>query len=366
MSNYFLSTSNRIKSTPFTSRNNSAGVKKYSVYNNTLIPTVFKSLKSDYFHLIKNVQLWDVCCQKVIEVKGSNALSLIQYLFCRDFSKIVSGRCYYAPIVNFEGGLLNDPVVFCIDDNHFLISLSDSDLFNWISAINYTKEFYSHVNETNILTIAVQGPKSEKLISKIFGNEIKFLKFFNFTNFSFNKESLIISKTGFSKQTGYEILFTNPNNGILLWDLIIEKGKEFNIRVGCPNMIERVENNLLSYGNEMTNKDNPFDCGLGNFCNLDTDYEFIGKSALLKQKKIGFEKDIYKIQFNYESEDKPVFFNDLPVFEKDMEIGRATSIVWSPKYSKYVGFLVASKNIKNNLSQHYILDKVNFEISDLS
>ena len=109
----------------------------------------------------------------------------MQYLFCRDFSKISSGKAYYAPIVNFEGGLLNDPVVFCIDNDHFLISLSDSDLFNWISAINHTKEFYADVNETDILTIAIQGPKSEKLISKIFGEEIKSLKFFNFKKFFF-------------------------------------------------------------------------------------------------------------------------------------------------------------------------------------
>ena len=147
-----------------------------------------------------------------------------------------------------------------------------------------------------------------------------------------------------------------------MWDLIIEKGKEFNIRVGCPNMIERVENNLLSYGNEMTNKDTPYDCGLGNFCNLDTDYEFIGKSALLKQKKVGFAKDIYKIQFDFKSENKQVFFNNLPVFKEDVEIGRATSIVWSPKHSKYVGFLIASKNIMNNLNDYYILDKVNFDL----
>ncbi len=365
MSNYFLSTSNRIKSTPFTSRNNLAGVKKYSVYNNTLIPTVFKSLEDDYNHLIENVQLWDVCGQKVIEVKGRKSLSLMQYLFCRDFSNISSGKAYYAPIVNFEGRLLNDPVIFCLADDHFYISLSDSDLFNWISAINHTKEFYSEVNETDILTIAVQGPKSEKLISKIFGEEIKFLKFFNFKKFSFNKESLIVSKTGFSKQSGYEFLLNNPNNGILLWDLIIEKGKEFKIKVGCPNMIERVENNLLSYGNEMTNKNTPYDCGLGKFCNLDTDHEFIGKSALIKQKKVGFEKNIYKIQFNIESDDKPFFFNNLPVFKKNLEIGRATSIVWSPKYSKYIGFLIASKNIISTLDDYYIYNKVKFDISEI-
>ena len=364
--NFLINASNRIRSTPFTSRNELAGVKNYTVYNNTLLPTLFKSLEEDYYHLIKNVQLWDVCAQRVIEVKGRKSLSLMQYLFCRDFSNISSGKAFYAPIVNFEGGLLNDPVVFCIADNHFLISLSDSDLFNWVSAINNSKEFYSEVKETDIFTIAIQGPKSEKLISKIFGEEIKSLKFFNFKKFSFNKENLILSKTGFSKQSGYEILLTNPNNGTLLWDLILEKGKEFNIRVGCPNMIERVESNLLSYGNEMTNKNSPYDCGLGNFCNLDTDYNFIGKSALLKQKKVGFSKDIYKIHFDFKSENKQAFFHNLPVFKEDVEIGRATSIVWSPKQSKYVGFLIASKNIINNLNDYYILDRVKFDLLNIS
>ena len=367
MSNSFLiNTSNRIRSTPFTTRNEMAGVKKYTVYNNTLLPTIFKSLKEDYYHLIENVQLWDVCAQRVIEVKGSKSLSLMQYLFCRDFSNISSGKAYYAPIVNFEGGLLNDPVVFCIADNYFLISLSDSDLFNWISAINNSKGFYSEVRETDIFTIAIQGPKSEKLAKKIFGKEIQNLKFFNFIKLPFNEEEIMISKTGYSKQSGYEILLINPNKAIMLWDLIMEKGKEFNIRVGCPNMIERVENNLLSYGNEMTLKDTPYDCGLGNFCNLDTDYEFIGKSSLMKKKQLGFEKDIFKIQFNLEIEDKPIFFNNISIFKKDVEIGKATSIVWSPKYAKYIGFLIASKNITNKLNDYHILDKVKFDLLSVS
>ena len=115
----------------------------------------------------------------------------------------------------------------------------------------------------------------------------------------------------------------------------------------------------------MTNKDTPYDCGLGNFCNLDLDYEFIGKSALLEQRNVGFEKDIYKIQFNLESEDKPAFFDNLPIYKKDIEMGKATSIVWSPKYSKYLGFLIASKTIVNNLDDYYILNKAKIEISEI-
>ena len=366
MSNDFFTTSNRIKKTPFTSRNEQAGVKKHSVYNNTLIPTIFKSLKSDYLHLIKHVQLWDVCCQKVIEIKGNKALSLIKFLFCRDFTKIVPGRAYYAPIVNFEGGLLNDPVVFCISEERFLVSLSDSDLFNWVSAINYGMKFNAEVIETDIFTVAVQGPKSEQVMVKIFGEEIKDLKFFNFKEFNFNNENILISKTGFSKQSGYEILFSSPITGTLLWDLIMQDGQEFNIKVGCPNMIERVESSLLSYGNEMTNKDFPHDCGLGKFCNLDADNDFIGKSVLLKQREIGFKKSMFMVKFDFEGSNKPPFYSNLPVFINNEKIGKATSIVWSPKYSKYIGFLIANKNIEKNINDYSILDKVAFEVSEIT
>ena len=365
MSNDFFTTSNRIKKTPFTSRNEEAGVKKHSVYNNTLIPTIFKSLKSDYLHLIKYVQLWDVCCQKVIEIKGKKALSLVKFLFCRDFTNVVPGRAYYAPIVNFEGGLLNDPVVFCITEEQFFVSLSDSDLFNWVSAINHGMKFNAEVIETDIFTLAVQGPKSEQVMVKTFGEEINNIKFFNFKEFQFNNEDILISKTGFSKQSGYEILFSNAITGTLLWDLIIKDGQEFNIKVGCPNMIERVESNLLSYGNEMTNKDFPNDCGLGKYCNLDIDNDFIGKSSLLKQRKIGFKKSMFKVKFNFNGNNKPPFYSNLPVFFQNEQVGKATSIVWSPKYEKYIGFLIAHKNIVKNINDYTILDKVGFDVTEI-
>lgn len=367
MSNDFFTTSSRIKTTPYTSRNEEAGVLKYTVYNRTLIPTVFKSLQEDYFHLTKYVQLWDVSCQKVIEIRGKNALDLIRLLFCRNFEKVSPGKAYYTPIVNFKGGLLNDPVVFCVQEDTFLISIADSDLFNWISAINEIKEFKNKVIVTEISTIAIQGPKSQVLMSKIFDEDIKNLKFFNFKNLSFNNDNIFISKTGFSKQSGFEILISNPNTGIFLWDLILEKGKEFNVRVGCPNMIERVEGNLLSYGNEMSENDLPYDCSLGKFCNLDTEYDFIGKSALLKEKKLGFKKSIYRVEFNYEPPLKPIFYSHLPVFYKNEEIGKVTSIVNSPKYSKYIGFLIVDKTIEQHIEDYYILnnDKITFDISEI-
>ena len=130
-------------------------------------------------------------------------------------------------------------------------------------------------------------------------------------------------------------------------------------------MIERVESNLLSYGNEMTNKDFPNDCGLGKYCNLDTDNEFIGKSILLKQRKIGFKKSMFMVKFDFNSNNKPPFFSNLPVFFQNEQVGKATSIVWSPKFLKYIGFLIAHKNIVQNINDYSILDKIDFEVSEI-
>ena len=161
---------------------------------------------------------------------------------------------------------------------------------------------------------------------------------------------------GLSKQTGYEIIISNNKTGVLLWDMIMKEGVDLNIRVGCPNMIERVENHLLSYGNEMTNKNIPQDCGLGKFCNLEANFDFVGKSALLRQRDKGFNKSIYMVKFDLDIFPRPPFFNNLSVHNKGKEDGKVTSVVWSPKYKKYVGFLIANKSIEQN-SKNYLINK---------
>jgi dimethylsulfoniopropionate demethylase len=268
--------------------------------------------------------------------------------------------------VNFEGGILNDPVVFCLSESHFLISLSDADLFNWISAINHTMNFNAVVFESDRITIAIQGPKSELLLCKVLGKEIEKLKYFRFENYVFNNDNILVSKTGFSKQTGYEIIISNNKTGVLLWDMIMKEGVDLNIKVGCPNLIERVENHLLSYGNEMTNKNFPQDCGLGKFCSLDVDFDFVGKSALLRQRDKGFNRSIYQVKFDLDIFPRPTFFNNLSVNNKGKEDGRITSVVWSPKYNKYVGFFIANKNIAHNLKDYSINDKVTFDIVEIN
>ena len=318
-------------------------VKKNSVYNNTLIPTIFKSLKSDYLHLIKHVQLWDVSCQKVIEISGKNSLNLIKVLFCRDFNKIIPGRAYYSPIVNFEGKLLNDPVVFCLSEDRFYISLSDSDLFNWISAINHTMKFHADVNEAEIFTLAVQGPKSEDLMASIFGEDIRKLKFFNFRIFDFLGTKQVIARSGYSKQDGFEIYFKcfedyfdKNEMGEKIWDIIWKAGKEFNIAPGCPNLIDRIEAGLMSYGNDFTKENNPIECNLEKYCNNESDHDFIGKNAFEKIKKQGVKQKLKGVLFD--GINCPPCSIPFPLYSKDKKlIGKITSGIYSPKFKKNIG-----------------------------
>ncbi len=338
---YKLTLSKRIKSTPFTSRNDLNGVKAYTVYNKILLPTIFENLLDDYYHLLEYVQLWDVSCQKIIQIKGPDAINLLSLISCRDLSVSEPGKCYYTPMTNERGGLLNDTLVFCLEKDYFWISLSDSDMFLWISAFLINSNLKVKVEDTDISTLALQGPNANALMRELTGNEIDKLNFFNFRNFKINNRNFLISRTGFSKQGGYEIYIQNSNHGTKLWDLIVQEGFKFNLKVGCVNLIERVESGLLSYGNDMTRKDTPYDCSLGKYCSLESNYDFIGKKALLSQRKRGPHKDIYKVFF-----DAPLGleYQEVNCYIKEKKIGKLTSMIFSPKFNKYLGFMISKKN----------------------
>ena len=350
---YRLTLSRRIKSTPFTSRNELNGVKAYTVYNKTLLPTIFNSMIDDYYHLLEYVQLWDVSCQKIIQIKGPDAFHILSLISCRDLSRAEPGKCYYTPITNSKGGLLNDTLVLCIEKDCYWVSISDSDIYLWISGILTNLNLKVVVEPKNIATIAVQGPSSNALLRELAGYELDKLNFFNFDEFKIKNRNFFISRTGFSKQGGYEIYIQNLKHGKSLWDLIVQEGFKFNLKVGTVNLIERVESGLLSYGNDMTDKDTPLDCSLEKYCSLESDYNFIGKNALLRQKKNGPDRDIYKVFF-----EAPLGLDDHEAvcYVEEKRIGKLTSLIFSPKFNKYMGFLIT--RVENVLNKEDIYVKI--------
>ena len=347
-----LTQSSRIKSTPFTSRNNLNGASSYTVYNKMLLPTIFKDLESDYFHLMKNVQLWDVCAQKIIQFDGPDALNFLKFVSARDFQKIANHKCYYTPMTNNYGGLLNDTLVYFFNNQKIWVSISDSDMLLWFLGLIINSKFDLNISEKEIYTLALQGPKSNLLAEEIFGEKINSLKFYNFDFYNFSSEDIVISKTGYSKQGGYEFLISDADVGRDLWDLILKKGLIYDVRVGCPNLIERVESSLLSYGNDMTSKDTPYDCSLGKYCSVEVPYNFIGKTALSNYTKNERKKGIYHVFFAKEAirDNK-----NLNCYFEDRVIGQLTSAIYSPKFQTNLAFMIAYEDDVLNENRDYLV-----------
>ena len=346
MKNFYISKSRRVRSTPFTKKIEEQGVKSYTVYNHMLLPTSFSNVDEEYLHLKKDVQLWDVTVQREIEISGKDAHQLVQLMTCRDLSKSKVGSCYYVPLIDSNGGMVNDPLIYKLEDNIWRVCIADSDVLLYAKGIAAGKKLNVKIFEANIDTLAVQGPKSFKLMEDVFGKEISKLKFFKYNFFKFKNNKFLISRSGFSKQGGYEIHVENVKAGLELYDYLFEVGKKYNIKPGAPNHAERIEGGLLSYGNDMLISDNPFECGFEKLIHLNGNVEFIGKDSLKKILKNGIKRKLMGVKINSDT----LNLNSVDLLNKKNQIiGNLRSAAFSPTFKKIVGIAMINKEYcKNN------------------
>ena len=346
MKNFYISKSRRVRSTPFTKKIEEQGVKSYTVYNHMLLPTSFSNVDEEYLHLKKDVQLWDVSVQREIEISGKDAHQLVQLMTCRDLSKSKVGSCYYVPLIDSNGGMVNDPLIYKLEDNIWRVCIADSDVLLYAKGIAAGKKLNVKIFEANIDTLAVQGPKSFKLMEDVFGKEISELKFFKYNFFKFKNNKFLISRSGFSKQGGFEIHVENVKAGLELYDYFFEVGKKYNIKPGAPNHAERIEGGLLSYGNDMLISDNPFECGFEKLVHLNDNVEFIGKDSLKKILKNGIKRKLMGVKINLDT----LNLTSVDLFNKKKQIiGNLRSAAFSPTFKKIVGIAMINKEYcKNN------------------
>jgi dimethylsulfoniopropionate demethylase len=341
MKAFSIAKSRRLRSTPYTSRIEKQGVTSYTSYNHMLLPAAFGSLENSYHHLKKNVQIWDVAGERQVEVRGNDAAKLVQLMTCRDLSKSKDGRCYYCPIIDDNAGIINDPVVLRLSKDRWWISIADSDVILFAKGLAIGNKFDVKIVEPDVNIMAVQGPKSFKLMEKVFGEQITKIKFFSFDYFDFKETKHLIERSGWSKQGGYEIYVENTNSGLELYDHLFEIGKEFDVKPGCPNLIERIESALLSYGNDMDIFDNPFECGFDKYVNLETEVKFLGKDKLKKIKSDGITRKLMGliIDTNETSLTKSLDVKD----ENNKIIGELRSACFSPHFNKVIGIAMINK-----------------------
>lgn len=325
-----LSLSRRLRRTPFSDGVEAAGVKAYTVYNHMLLPTVFRSLEEDYRHLKEAVQIWDVACERQVELRGPDAGRLIQLLTPRDLRPMLPGQCYYLPVVDETGGMLNDPVAVKLAEDRWWISIADSDLLYWIKGLAYGYRLDVLVDEPDVSPLAVQGPRADDLMAAVFGDRVRDIRFFRFDHLEFEGRDLVVARSGYSKQGGFEIYLEGGERGMPLWNALLEAGRSMDVHAGGPNAIERIEGGLLSYGNDMTDDNTPHECGLGRFCNTQTAIGCIGRDALLRVAKEGPVKQIRAIAI--EGDPVPPCDRFWPLRDNAKTVGRVSSAAWSPDH----------------------------------
>jgi len=258
-----------------------------------LIPAHFGDPQAEYESLMNGVAMWDVAAQRQVEISGPDAAQLIQYLTTRDMSKTKVGQGRYVPICNHDGQLINDPVLLMLAEDKYWLSIADSDIELWASAIAAERGLNVQVHEPDVSPLAIQGPKAEPLVAELFGDWVKDLKYFGFKQTELLGIPLVLARSGWSKQGGYELYLQDGTRGVELWSIVKAAGAVYDIRPGAPNDLERIESGLVSYGADgrlQTNPCNPFEISLGKLVDFDKEENFVGKAALLKIKIEGAKR----------------------------------------------------------------------------
>lgn len=254
------------------------------------IPRDFGDPEQNFWNLINDAILCDVAVERQVEITGPDASKFTQLLTPRDLSKMKVGQCKYVLITNNEGGLLNDPVLLKLAENKFWFSLGDSDILLWAQGVAINSGLDVKIIEPDVSPLQLQGPRSIDVMKKLFGKNITSLKYYWFIESQLQDIPLVVSRTGWSSELGYEIYLRDASKGNELWDIIMKAGKEFNLQPGHTSSIRRIEGGMLSYHADADIHTNPFELGLDRLIELENDNHFIGKDALIKIKNEGVKR----------------------------------------------------------------------------
>ena len=280
----------QIRKSPFFNSTVKWGATEFSVYNHMYIPRDFGDPEKNFWNLVKSAILCDVAVERQVEITGPDAYKFIQLLTPRDLSKLAIGQCKYVLITNNEGGILNDPVLLRLAENHFWLSLADSDVLFWAQGVAINSKLDVKITEPDVSPLQLQGPSSGEIMVKLFGEGIRDLKYYWLRETNLDGIPLIVSRTGWSSELGYELYLRDGSKGNQIWEKIMLAGKKFGLQPGHTSSIRRIEGGMLSYHADADINTNPFELGLDRLVNLDNDINFVGKDALKKIKQEGITR----------------------------------------------------------------------------
>jgi glycine cleavage system T protein len=326
----------RLRRTPFFEATQRYGARGYTVYNHTLFPICFAELEEEYWHLINHVTLWDVSVERQVEITGPDAFEFTNRLTPRDLSKCAVGQGKYVAITADDGGVVNDPVLLRLGENHFWLALADSDVLLYARGVALNSGLKVQVSEPDVSPLQVQGPKAKEVVQTLFGDKVLDLKYYWFLETKLDGIPVVVTRTGWSGEVGYEIYLRDGSRGDELWERIMAAGKPHNLHPTGPSDIRRVEAGILNWGADMTLEDNVYEAGLEWLIDEGKSSDYIGREALRRIKQQGVSRKLVGIEIA----GAPVAFNisKWPVSAGGKQVGRVTSAIWSPRLKKNLGY----------------------------
>ena len=329
----------QIRKSPFFDATVRWGAKDFSVYNHMYIPRDFGDPEQNFWNLINEAILCDVAVERQVQVKGPDASKFVQMMTPRDLSNMKVGQCKYVILTNQFGGILNDPVMLRVEEDCYWFSLADSDILFWAQGLNANLKYDVEITEPDVSPIQLQGPKSKDIMVKIFGNEILELKYYWFNKFKLGNINLLISRTGWSSEFGYEMFLLKTSDGDELYETLMQEGKELGLHPGHTSTIRRIEGGMLSYHSDMDINTNPLELGLDKFIDLDGAFDFVGKDALIEIKKSGIQRKQVGLIIECEKLKGPNT-KKWDIYKNQQYVGQVTSAVYSPRLEKNIALAI--------------------------
>jgi glycine cleavage system aminomethyltransferase T len=326
----------RLRRSPYFEAEQRYGPKGYTVYNHTLFPIRFDTLENEYWHLLNHVTLWDVAVERNVEITGPDAFRFVSLLTPRDLSTCAVGQGKYVLITAPDGGIVNDPVLMRLGDNHFWLALADSDVVLYAMGLAANLDMKVELGEPDVSPLQIQGPKSKEVVGELFGDQVLDLKYYRFIETDLDGIPVIVTRTGWTAEVGYEVYLRDGSRGTDLWERIMGAGLPYGIRPTGPSDIRRVEAGILNYRADMTLENNPYEVGLDRLVDLDKNEAFMGREALRRISQEGVRRKLVGVEIAGD----PLPFNDArwPVRSDGGTVGAVTSALFSPRLEKNIGY----------------------------
>ena len=333
----------QIRKSPYFEATVRWGAQGFSVYNHMYIPRDFGDPEQNFWNLVDQAILCDVAVERQVEITGPDAAKFTQMLTCRDLSKMAVGQCKYILITNADGGILNDPILLRLAENHFWISLADSDILLWAQGVAVHSGLNVQITEPDVSPLQLQGPNSGLIMQELFGDSITDLKYYWLRELELDGIPLVVSRTGWSSELGYELYLRDGSKGDQLWELIMAAGASHGLKPGHTSSIRRIEGGMLSYHADADIDTNPFELGFDRLVNLDMDAEFIGKAALRKIKQEGPMRKQVGLVLDCAPLTGPntTFW---AIQQDGTTIGKVTSAVYSPRLKQNIALAMVATN----------------------